>query len=102
MMRPPHEFDSVVMELYQGLSDGTIVLEKPSGEAAKLDFLQFGQLSTSAVGHVAVLTPREREILRLLAEGLTSAEASKALGIGVKDVEEHCVSILRKLRAAWL
>jgi DNA-binding NarL/FixJ family response regulator len=45
-----------------------------------------------------VLTPRERELIQLLAEGRTNAEVSKALGVTVKTVETHRESIRRKLR----
>lgn len=43
------------------------------------------------------LTAREREVLRLVAEGLTSKEISKALHVAPKTVETHRVQIMRKL-----
>ena len=43
------------------------------------------------------LTPREREIVQLLAEGKTSREAALALGISVKTAETHRANIMRKL-----
>jgi DNA-binding NarL/FixJ family response regulator len=43
------------------------------------------------------LTPREREIVKLLAEGRTSREAALALGISVKTAETHRANIMRKL-----
>jgi len=43
------------------------------------------------------LTPREREIVKLLAEGKTSREAALALGISVKTAETHRANIMRKL-----
>jgi two-component system nitrate/nitrite response regulator NarL len=45
------------------------------------------------------LTPREIEILRLLAEGLTDREIGEALTISVRTVETHVSNILRKLEA---
>ena len=44
------------------------------------------------------LTPREREILRLLALGYTNREAATELNISVRTVETHRASILAKLR----
>jgi DNA-binding NarL/FixJ family response regulator len=43
------------------------------------------------------LTPREREIIQLLAEGRTSKEVATALSIKVKTAETHRSNIMRKL-----
>jgi DNA-binding NarL/FixJ family response regulator len=45
------------------------------------------------------LSPRESEILRLLAEGLTDREIGEVLTISVRTVETHVSNILRKLEA---
>ena len=49
------------------------------------------------VGLPAV-TPREREIIQLLAEGKSNKEAASTLGISVKTIEAHRANIMRKLR----
>jgi len=46
----------------------------------------------------ATLTPRQREIVRLLAEGKTNKEVALALGISVKTAETHRNNIMRKLQ----
>jgi predicted ATPase/DNA-binding CsgD family transcriptional regulator/Flp pilus assembly protein TadD len=46
---------------------------------------------------VASLTPRERDVLRLLAQGLTSAQISERLVIGLVTVNSHVRSIYSKL-----
>lgn len=43
------------------------------------------------------LTPREREILQLVAEGKTHQEAANVLHISVRTVDTHCVNIMKKL-----
>lgn len=43
------------------------------------------------------LTPREREIVQLLAEGKSSREVAEALGLSVKTAETHRANIMRKL-----
>jgi DNA-binding NarL/FixJ family response regulator len=43
------------------------------------------------------LTPREREIVQLLAEGLSSKEVAGTLHISVKTAETHRTNIMRKL-----
>src|SRR5207248_5307030 len=45
----------------------------------------------------AGLTPREMEVLRLLAQGLTSAQIAEQLMIGVVTVNFHVRSIYSKL-----
>ncbi len=44
------------------------------------------------------LTPREREVLRLIARGYTYREMARDLHISVKTVETHVSSVLRKLQ----
>jgi DNA-binding NarL/FixJ family response regulator len=44
------------------------------------------------------LTPREREIVQLLAEGKSNKEVSAVLGISIKTVETHRSTSMRKLR----
>ncbi len=44
------------------------------------------------------LTPREREVFRLVAEGLYSKEIAGDLSISIKTVEHHRSSIMKKLR----
>jgi DNA-binding NarL/FixJ family response regulator len=44
------------------------------------------------------LTPREREVLRLIARAHTYKEISQELYISVKTVESHVSSVLRKLQ----
>lgn len=43
------------------------------------------------------LSPREREVLALVAQGLTSAAIAERLGIGVRTVEWHRARLLHKL-----
>jgi DNA-binding NarL/FixJ family response regulator len=44
-----------------------------------------------------VLTPREREVLQLLAEGLTNKEIGLRLGAAIKTIETHRSNVIRKL-----
>jgi DNA-binding NarL/FixJ family response regulator len=46
---------------------------------------------------VSQLTEREREIMRLLAEGMSSKEAATQLQISIRTVESHRINISRKL-----
>ena len=44
------------------------------------------------------LTPREREVVQLVAEGKSSKEAASMLGLSVKTIEAHRSNIMKKLR----
>ena len=45
----------------------------------------------------STLTLREREVMKLLAEGLTVRQAASTLGVSVKTVEAHKFNLMRKL-----
>jgi DNA-binding NarL/FixJ family response regulator len=45
----------------------------------------------------SVLTPREREVIQLLAEGKTTKEVATALNLSVKTAETHRTNLMRKL-----
>jgi two-component system, NarL family, response regulator NreC len=47
--------------------------------------------------HTNPLTAREREVLKLLAEGLTVRGAAGVLGLSVKTVDAHKFNLMRKL-----
>ncbi len=45
-----------------------------------------------------VLTPREREILQLIAEGMSAKEIADHLNLGIKTVETHRRNMMQKLK----
>jgi DNA-binding NarL/FixJ family response regulator len=47
----------------------------------------------------APLTPRESEVLALLARGASNAEIAHELGLSVKTVQNHVSNVLAKLQA---
>jgi DNA-binding NarL/FixJ family response regulator len=52
-------------------------------------------VADDAVGEA--LTPREREVLQLVAEGRSSKSIAAGLGVTVKTIESHRASLMRKL-----
>ena len=59
------------------------------------DYIQ--QLSSGEELGGTVLSPREREVLQLLAEGKSTKEVAAALCVSVKTVETHRQQIMNKL-----
>jgi DNA-binding NarL/FixJ family response regulator len=53
--------------------------------------------AASGGGELAQLTPREREILQLVAEGRSSRRIAARLGISLKTVDTHRTSLMKKL-----
>ncbi|MFN8192787.1 MAG: helix-turn-helix transcriptional regulator [Nocardioidaceae bacterium] len=49
-------------------------------------------------GHLDVLTPREREVLELMAQGLSNAAICQRLHLSIKTVEPLVGSVFAKLR----
>jgi len=43
------------------------------------------------------LSPREREVLRFVADGKTSRQVATLLGVSVRTVDAHRASIMRRL-----
>jgi DNA-binding NarL/FixJ family response regulator len=57
-----------------------------------------GALPSSGDPELDQLTPREREVLRLLARGFRYKEIASRLHISIKTVESHVSAVLRKLQ----
>lgn len=62
--------------------------------------MPLGSRSAILISMSVPLTPREKEVLRSLAEGHTNREVGELLFISVRTVEMHRANILRKLRAS--
>ena len=57
-----------------------------------------GLASLAADPELDQLTPRERDVLRLIARGYAYKDIATSLSISVKTVESHVSSVLRKLQ----
>jgi len=47
---------------------------------------------------LAVLTPRERDVLTLVAEGMSNEAIAQQTGLAREDVDEHVATTFSKLR----
>jgi DNA-binding NarL/FixJ family response regulator len=53
--------------------------------------------ATSSPSGLGVLTDREREVLQLIAEGLSSKEIAAMLGVSLKTIDSHRSNLMEKL-----
>ena len=60
-------------------------------------FLHPGLHSAKTGAAADRLTPREREVVQLIAEGRTSKDIARQLGLSVKTADAHRANIMRKL-----
>lgn len=51
-------------------------------------------------GSEAALSPREREVLELLAKGLPYKEIAELMGVSIETVRKHCHNIYEKLQVS--
>jgi DNA-binding NarL/FixJ family response regulator len=77
------------------VADGKTYLSPLVQDVVISDYVR--SLSTNPPSAINPLTVREREVLRLVAEGMTSKEISNALHVAPKTVETHRVQIMKKL-----
>jgi DNA-binding NarL/FixJ family response regulator len=61
-------------------------------------FADAGARPIAADDDLDALTPREREVLRLIARGYTYREAAQQLVLSERTIETHVSSVLRKLQ----
>lgn len=98
-----HDDAQYVREALDAGAHGYLLKDQPAEEivAAIRGVMAGGSLVATSAGDAAptgaALTPREREVLALIAEGLSSREIGERLAMGVRTVETHRTSLRRKL-----
>jgi DNA-binding NarL/FixJ family response regulator len=79
------------------IADGDVVFS-PRLAGFVLDAFRDAPIAPSIDPDLDQLTPREREVLRLLARGYAYKEVAAELYISIKTVETHASNVLRKLQ----
>jgi DNA-binding NarL/FixJ family response regulator len=110
-----HESEQVVREVVAAGAQGYVLKSDAASDliAAVKSLRQHKPFLTSRVtgmviesyrhdgaarGTPVCLTPRERQVVQLLAEGKSNKEVGSALRISAKTVETHRTNVMRKLR----
>jgi DNA-binding NarL/FixJ family response regulator len=79
------------------VADGDVVFS-PRLAGFVLDAFRDAPVTPSVDDELDQLTPREREVMRLLARGYAYKEIAAELFISIKTVETHASNVLRKLQ----
>ncbi len=94
----PHGVGYLLKDRVADLADFLDALERVAAGGSALDPEVVGQLLARSRHPLApLLTPREREVLALMAEGRSNAAIAAAMVVGEGAVEKHINSIFAKL-----
>jgi DNA-binding NarL/FixJ family response regulator len=104
-----HDNAEYVREAMRAGAGGYVLKDSPAAEIIDAIHAVMGGGQYLSAGIAAAmqrpssddaLTPREREVLALIAEGLSSRDIGERLAMGVRTVETHRTSLRRKLDLA--
>jgi len=82
----------VVRDAVHSVANGGFVLD-PKAEAA----LEAGRTGSTDLSRLDRLSPQERRVLALIAEGLTNRQIARQLALAEKTVKNYVSTVLRKL-----
>ena len=87
-----------LLECLETVSRGEYFMDSSLSHAVVENLVKAREQETDvASANYSALTPREQEVLRLLAEGLSAKEIADKLFISQKTVENHRTNIMNKL-----
>lgn len=87
-----------LLEAVRTVASGKTFFSSPISELVGENIYKPG-ITTPSADPFSSLSPREKEILQLIAEGYTSVEIGKMLFISAKTVEKHRAHMMEKLNA---
>ena len=84
-----------LIDAIRAINKGEAVLSSAITRLVIEDYLRFGEIRPTDENDC--LTPREREVLQLIAEGYTNKQIAKMLNISIKTVQVHRTNMMKKL-----
>ncbi len=90
--------DKELFSAIEKVRQGKTYISPYFSEEVLNDLVQVGKDDTKTIFDMDPLTPREREVLKLIADGKSSKEIANLLFISVSTVNNHRASIMEKLR----
>lgn len=88
-------FGELVRAIHQIIERNQVYLCPAISQLVLDDYLRQTQKETNCT--TLTLTPREREILQLIAEGRSSRQIAETMGMSVRTVEKHRLNMMRKV-----
>ena len=89
-------FNELLVAIKDVMAGGNYVSSSLAGSVID-DYVRRAQ-GTAEPSEAAKLSPREREVIELIAEGNSSAEVARKLQISVRTVDTHRHNIMQKLK----
>src|SRR5438067_7040391 len=89
---PPLKLINAVREVYQGRK-----YLSPQVVEKLVDDFRSRSHGSQGIARSSTLTPREREVVKMIAEGNSVKEIANLLGLSVKTIEAHKFNLMRKL-----
>jgi DNA-binding NarL/FixJ family response regulator len=86
-----------LLRAIRGTQRGELAMSRRYAARAIRHFVEAARRAGGGSGVIAGLSPRENDVLRMLAEGLTDREIAAALVISPRTVETHVSNVLHKL-----
>lgn len=84
-----------LMDAIRAINQGEAVLSSAVTRLVIEDYLRFGDIRPA--DNDDCLTPREREVLQLIAEGYTNKQIAEILNLSIKTVQVHRTNMMKKL-----
>lgn len=86
-----------LLQAVRTLAAGGVVLSPRAARTLLSEHAETSGVTAETLRRLETLTARERDVLGLLAQGLSNADIGAALDLGVGTVKDHVSSILGKL-----
>jgi DNA-binding NarL/FixJ family response regulator len=93
VLLPPDHTVPELLHAVRSVAPGDLAPPRPLAPAPRRDHAQYRD------GAAVALTGRERDLLRLIADGCSNSEIGAHLGIAIKTVDTHRRTLYRKLGA---
>jgi DNA-binding NarL/FixJ family response regulator len=86
-----------IADAIEAVGRGELVFSKELERRAQVQLGEFARGARETARALAQLTPREREVLALLAEGLSTRQIATRLKLSARTVESHIGRVYEKL-----
>lgn len=96
------DLDVRLIDAIQALSEHRAFFSPSVSQTILEGFFQGKRRAQAGAGDLRALTPRQRQILQLLAQGKSNKEVASALGISTRTAETHRHQIMNRLKIKTL